>query len=116
MELFLDPSVQEESTFEDKVFRVLTKNQEVKTDWVRVEVQDPVISLALEQLRKEGKVTAGQLRNMSDELSAENGVLLFHDREIVPREMRNSVLKIVYAAGHFGREEHCKASEGATFG
>ena len=69
----------------------------------RLQRGDPVIRLAILQLRRDRTVATGQLRKVANHLMEKNGLLLFDDRIVVPREAKNRVLSKVHAAGQFGQ-------------
>ena len=104
--LTMDPSVQDESSFEDKVFSVeVTEEPHVSFNLAEAQRSDQVTNDAVNQLKKEGNVSSGQLRKVRGHLKiSSDGVLLFQNRVVVPVEARNKVLKSVHAAGHFGRK------------
>ena len=102
-DLELDKEVQEDGSFEDKVFTAST--QQGGEAQIRAQQErDPVTRTAVEQLISKGVVNSGQLRRVSEDLRMERGILYFRDRVIVPRESREEVLAKVHAAGHFGQK------------
>ena len=100
-----DVQVQDESGFEDKVFSIgATENRETRVNPTRAQSDDTVVIDAIRQLRKTGKVSSGQLRNLTRGLKVVEGVLLFEGRMVVPTPARQDVLGKVHAGGHFGQK------------
>ena len=65
---------------------------------------DDVIKDAIIQLRKERRVITGGLKKVGDRLSVVNGKFLFKERLVVPKMLREEVMRSVHAQHHFGKE------------
>ena len=50
-----------------------------------------------------GVVSSCQLHGVAEQLKAKKGVLYFQGRIVVPKRARDSVLRKVHSAGHFGQ-------------
>ena len=100
-----DAQVQDESGFEDRIFSVdTTEDLETRVDPMLAQSDDAVVKDAIRQLSKAGKVSSGQLRNLTGGLRVVDGVLLFEERIVVPAPARLGVLGKVHAGGHFGQK------------
>ena len=106
--LEIDAGVQDESTFEDKIFTLASADEEqAELDLAQIRKQqklDPMTHNALEQVIATGRVTTGRLRNVAEHLKVASGLLLFRNRVVVPTKSREEVLARVHAAGHFGQK------------
>ena len=98
----VDVEVQDDGVFEDKIF-IAESQGEQGFDFIRLQSEDPVISRARLQLRREGKVGTGQLKKVTSHLVERDGLLCFDDRVVVPRSAIKQVMCKVHAAGHFGQ-------------
>ena len=104
-DLEVDAEVQDECTFEDKIFTV-TSQQEKESQWTLEQIQtqqerDSVTRDAREQLCSKGRVSTGQFRHVAEHLRISSGVLLFQNRVVVPSESQDGILAKVHVAGHF---------------
>ena len=104
----IDAEVQNECTFEDKIFTVVSQHEEepkLNLAQIRMEQErDPITRNAREQLRFKRIVTSGKFRHVAEHLGLSDGVLLFQNRIMVPGDSRDDVLVRVHAAGHFGQK------------
>ena len=104
----IDAEVQNECTFEDKIFTVVSQHEEepkLNLAQIRMEQErDPITRNAREQLRFKRIVTSGKFRHVAEHLGLSDGVLLFQNRIVVPGDSRDDVLVRVHAAGHFGKK------------
>ena len=97
----IDDHIQDEDIFEAKVFTIQHTSGRLSIMNKR-QKEDPVTSLATEQLRR-GKVVQGQLRRVNAHLHLEQDVLFFDARIVIPKSEQEQVLREVHAAGHFGQ-------------
>ena len=97
----IDDQIQDEDIFEAKVFTIQHTSERLSIMSKR-QKEDPVTSLAIEQLRR-GKVVQGQLRRVNAHLHLERDVLFFDARIVVPKSEQEQVLREVHAAGHLVR-------------
>ena len=93
-----------------------TENGETGVNPTRSQSDDAVVKDAIRQLREAGKVSSGQLRNLTKGLRVVDGVLLFEGRVVVPTPARQDVLGKVQAGRHFGQRRNSECLEEGNFG
>ena len=97
----IDETVNTEEEFEEKVYKVGTR-EALQKRIERKQNEDDVIRNALGQLQRDGEVSMGQLKRSQNKMKVANGILLFEDRIVVPQQLRLEVLEAVHAQHHLG--------------
>ena len=98
-----DEEVNSEEAFENQIF-LAEGTRELPERIANELLCDDVIKDAIIQLRKERRVITGGLKKVGDRLSLVNGKLLFKERLVVPKMLREEVMRSVHTQHHFGKE------------
>ena len=112
-EVDVDKDVTNEESFEEKIYTVQGDTMQIEIE--KVQKADSVVSGALRQIQKGGRVHSGQLKKSDKYLSVADEVLFFLERIVVPKQLQHKVLEAIHSQHHFGVKGTLKSLQNSYF-